>query len=245
MLAASRATGDVSELPGVSIASLGARFQMFNAAYFSAPVAGPADLEDRIRLASRYFSSRATRWSFWVCEDWLAPPARRVLNRSFDRAGLRIASEMPGMVAEALRPPKRALPDLDCYPVDSPESLADFQGIGSLCFHVPLLWFTEVFDAAMLTHRPRFECWVGYHEGLPVATAATVRTGEVLGLYNVATEPGHRKRGYAEAITRHVVAHAAPRPEALVLQSTTHGLRMYERLGFRTVTRILVYNSMP
>jgi hypothetical protein len=31
----------------------------------------------------------------------------------------------------------------------------------------------------------------------------------------------------------------------VVLQSTSHGFGLYERLGFRAVTRILVYNSMP
>ena len=30
----------------------------------------------------------------------------------------------------------------------------------------------------------------------------------------------------------------------LVLQSTSWGIRLYERMGFRTVTRILVYNSV-
>jgi hypothetical protein len=244
VLAGSRASGDVRELAGVSIASVGAKFQMFNAAYFSSTVATAADLEDRIRRAADHFHATKTRWSFWVCEDWLAPPARRILNRTFERAGLRIASEMPGMFADTLRPAKRPLPALECLPVDSLPRLADFQGLGSLCFHVPLSWFTEVFDAAMLTDRPRFRCWVGYREGVPIATAATVRTGNILGLYNVATEPGHRKKGYAEAITRHAVL-SEPGSRALVLQSTAHGLRMYERLGFRSVTRILVYNSMP
>jgi hypothetical protein len=36
---------------------------------------------------------------------------------------------------------------------------------------------------------------------------------------------------------------AATGPLPLVLQSTSLGLRMYERLGFRTVTGIEVYNS--
>jgi GNAT superfamily N-acetyltransferase len=127
--------------------------------------------------------------------------------------------------------------------VDSVGTLADFHGIGSVSFHVPIEWFTEVFDRRMPVARPRFRCWVAYCEGSPVATAAAVRTGGVLGLYNIATAPLYRKKGFAEAITRYVVN--AADAEALVLQSTSHGFRLYERLGFRAVTRFLVYNSMP
>ena len=216
VLAEGRPGGDVRELPGVSIASLGARFQMFNAAYLSEPVETAGDLEDRVRRAADYFRSIEVRWSLWICEGWLGPAARRVLNRTCDRAGLRIATEMPGMVAERLRPLKRSLPQLECVRVDSEQRLADFHGIGSVCFHVPISWFTEVFDASLLRQRPRFACWIGYREGVPIATAAVVRTGSVLGLYNIATAPGFRRKGFAEAITRHVVE-SEPAAEALVV----------------------------
>ena len=120
-------------------------------------------------------------------------------------------------------------------------ALADFRGIGSVCFHVPIEWFSEVFDESVPASRPGFRCWVGYLDGMPIATAASVPSRGVTGLYNIATAPGYRGRGFAEAITRHAVAAAGDGP--LVLQSTARGLRLYERLGFRAVTRILVYNS--
>lgn len=244
VLADGRPAGDVLELPGVSIASVGAKFQMFNAAFLSQPVDTPAELEARLQRAAAHFRSRALRWSFWFCEDWLAGSVRRTLSQKCERAGLRLASEMPGMGAERLRPVKRALPAVECLPVDSPEKLADFHGIGSVSFHVPMDWFTEVFDAQLPVARPRFHCWVGYLDGLPVTTAACVRAGGVLGLYNIATAPAYRRKGFAEAITRHVVR-ACAGPDSIVLQSTAHGFRLYDRLGFRSVTRILVYNSMP
>jgi GNAT superfamily N-acetyltransferase len=244
VLADGRAAGDVLELPGVSIASVGAKFQMFNAAFLSARVETPAELEARLQSAAAHFRSRAIRWSFWVCEDWLAGPVRRVLTLRCERARLRLASEMPGMAADRLRPVKRALPEIECLPVDSPQRLADFHGIGSVSFHVPMDWFTEVFDAQLPAARPGFRCWVGYHDGTPVTTAACVRTQGALGLYNIATAPFYRKKGFAEAITRHVVSTCAG-SDGLVLQSTAHGFRLYERLGFRSVTRILVFNSMP
>ena len=244
VLAEGRKSGDVLELPGISIASLGAKFQMFNAAFLSGPVAGPTDLEERLEQASSHFRSRGQRWSFWFCDDWLAAPARKVLSQRCNLADLRLSADMPGMAAKRLQPAKRPLPALEFVRVDSPRRLADFHGIGSVCFNVPMEWFREVFDDGLPLERPRFSCWTGYLNGLPVTTAAVVRTGKVLGLYNVATAPGYRKRGFGEAITRHLVE-ASPDAESIVLQSTSHGFGLYERLGFRPVTRILVYNSMP
>jgi ribosomal protein S18 acetylase RimI-like enzyme len=87
---------------------------------------------------------------------------------------------------------------------------------------------------------------VGYLNGLPVTTAATVPSRGAIGLYNVATDPSFRGRGFGEAITRHVMTEAAIQygSRRMILQSTSHGLRLYERLGFQAVTRILVYNSI-
>lgn len=233
------------ELPGVSIASLGVAFQMFNAAFMSEHVASVQALEQRLEVASEYFYGQNMRWSFWICEDWLSEDVRRKLSRTCDAFGLRLSSDMPGLAAEAVLPASRKLPVADIRQVRSAETLYDFRSIGSTSFRVPFAWFSEVFDHAVVG-RDEFVCWVAYADGTPVATAATVTLDGVIGVYNVATSPDYRKRGYAEAITRHVIDAAArrDRAETLILQSTSLGLRLYERMGFRVVSRILVYNSV-
>jgi len=52
-LAAERPGASTAELPGVSIACLGVRFQMFNAAFLSGPVDGAGVLEARLLATSR------------------------------------------------------------------------------------------------------------------------------------------------------------------------------------------------
>jgi ribosomal protein S18 acetylase RimI-like enzyme len=245
VLATGRPRGDVLELPGVSIASLGAAFQMFNAAFLNRPVDGVKDLECRLDLAQRHFRSRGLPWALWICEEWLDRSARRSLTQTCARFGLRLSSEMPGMMAERLTAQKRPLPDLEFRRVDSAAVLDDFRGVGSVCFHVPLAWFSEVFDGSLPDRSARFVCWVGYSDGQPVATAASVAAHGVVGLYNIATAPGQRGRGFAEALTRHAAGSALREAGAvpLVLESTSLGFRLYDRLGFRTVTGVAVYNS--
>lgn len=233
------------ELAGVSIASLGVMFQMFNAAFLSGPVATPAALEERLQMARKHFDERQTQWSFWFCEDWLSPGIRRKLSRACETYGLRLSAEMPGMVAEHILPPSRRLPEIEVRPVEPGATLNDFRAIGSNCFHVPLSWFSEVFNE-QITERRGFVCWVGYSDGIPVATAASVRSGETLGIYNVATAPSFRRRGFGEAITRFAIDAGLQENGAkeVVLQSTSQGHGVYCRMGFHPVTRVLVYNSI-
>jgi ribosomal protein S18 acetylase RimI-like enzyme len=243
-LAAGRARADVIELPGVSVASLGVTFQMFNAAFLSAPVGTQTELEDRLRTAGDHFHARGLRWSWWICEDWLGTGIRRKLSRTCEAAGLRLSSEMPGMAADRIAPVARKLPQIEIRRVNSVEALDDFRALGSTCFHVPIAWFSEVFNEDLVMGGS-FVCWVAYHDGLPVATAAAVVSKGVTGLYNIATGPEYRHRGCAEAITRHVIEWGAHECNGghFVLQSTHLGQRLYERMGFRPVTRVLVYNS--
>ena len=250
ILAEGRPRADIAELNGVSIASLGAAFQMFNAAFLNRHVAGSDDLEDRLECARQLFVSRGLSWAFWICEDWLARSVRRALVDTCERFGMRAAAEMPGMVADSLREPKRSSPAscgnslLDIRRAECPRSMDDFRAIGAVCFHVPQVWFNEVFNDTMPSRD--FTCWVGYRDGRPVATSATVVSDGVIGLYNVATIPGEQGKGYGEIITRHAIT-SAERESGLrrvILQSTSQGERLYKRLGFREVSRVVVFNSV-
>jgi ribosomal protein S18 acetylase RimI-like enzyme len=244
VLADGRPGAEVLELPGISIASLAVSFQMFNAAFVSARVETQSELEERLQPARHYFDSRGLPWALWICEDWLAAGVRRKLSRTCEMFGLRLSSEMPGMAAGQIQPPQRRLPELEIRRVEGEASLNDFRALGSHCFHVPIVWFSEVFDERVAA-RQAFVCWVGYRDGTPIATAASVASDGALGIYNVATVPEHRKCGYGEAITRHAIdagLRASPAGR-FVLQSTSAGQRLYERMGFGRVTRVLVYNS--
>jgi ribosomal protein S18 acetylase RimI-like enzyme len=242
-IAASRVPGEIRELRGVSIASAGVTFQMFNSAFLSAPVESEAELARRIMLPSVHFNARGLEWAYWVCEDWLEAKARRRSRQIFERHGLRHSVDLPGMVAERILPPVKPLAKLEIRRVGDAATRDAFCAIGSVCFHVPVPWFREVFDSEAVFER--FIGWVGYVDGEPVSTAATVMGGGAVGVYNVATMPEHQKRGYGETVMRYAVSEAQRRSgiERIILQSTPAGQRLYERMGFRTVSSVAVYAS--
>ena len=79
----------------MSIASAGVTFQMFNAAFLSAPVASEVELAQRILLASLHFEKRAQEWAYWVCEDWMDARTRKRSKKLFDKHGLRHTVDLP------------------------------------------------------------------------------------------------------------------------------------------------------
>lgn len=243
VVAAGREAGEIRELPGVSIAAAGVTFQMFNAAFLSAPVASEAELEQRILLCASHFQVRGLEWAYWLCEDWVESRARRKSRQMFERHGLRHTVNLPGMVADRLAPPVKPLPALMVRRVADAATRGAFCHIGSTCFHVPINWFREVFDNSVVWDR--FAAYVAYRDEAPVSTAAIVMGGGAVGVYNVATLPDQQRRGYGEAVMRYAVAEAQKEHgvEQTILQSTPAGLHLYQRMGYRTITRVSVYAS--
>jgi len=65
-----------------------------------------------------------------------------------------------------------------------------------------------------------------------------MKVGHFAGIFNVATAPAHRGRGYAAALTARIASDAfAAGAHCAWLQSSPSGYNLYQRLGFRTVER--------
>ena len=243
IIAASRGAGELRELQGVSIAAAGATFQMFNTAFLSTPLGTERELKQRILRAIEHFDERGQEWAYWVCENRMEEAVRKRSRRMFEHHGLRLATDLPGMIAEGILPPVRPLPGVEVQRVCAGSNWEAFCDIGSVCFHVPITWFREVFDSESVWDS--FMSFVGYVDGEPVSTTSVVSGAGVLGVYNVATLPGHQRHGYGEAVMRHAMAeaHRLRGPSRVILQSTPAGLRLYQRMGFREVARVSVYSS--
>jgi GNAT superfamily N-acetyltransferase len=84
--------------------------------------------------------------------------------------------------------------------------------------------------------QPHVAIYTGYLDGAPVAGGLGLRSGPTIGVYNIATVEAARRRGYGEAITRRVIADGvADGASVAILQSSTMGRMVYERIGFELV----------
>ena len=236
-----RPSGETRELEGVAVTSSGVQYSMFNSAVLTAPVATPRELARRIETADGFFAARGLAWSLWVCEGWLERKVRGVLADIAYRGGLHEVAELPGMEAEALAPPVRALPALEYRRVSDAATRAEFSYLMTITFGLPQPVARDIYESEGTWSRG-LTGWLGYYGNVAVTSAATVATDGAVGVYAVASPPAHRRKGFAEAVVRHALAEAGSGAPS-VLESSEAGLLLYRRLGYRTVTRYAVFAS--
>lgn len=217
---------------------------VFNMAVLLRPLAGQQAFGERIRSAQAYFRSRNTGWSFWLCETLLDRTTARRLNDVFDSQGMSCVADTPGMEIEGIPPCSRALPELDCRPATTTPALRDFCAIVAESFNVPIDTAARLY-ADPAAWSDSLSGWVGYERQTPVATAVTAVCAGVVGIYSVATHPAQRRRGYAETVMRHAMEDAQRRSglTRFVLQSSPAGRSLYRKMGFRKVSRFLVFST--
>ncbi len=235
-------SGETRQLPGVAVTSSGVQFSMFNSALLTAPVSSAAELDERVQRAAAFFSSLRMPWSFWVCQGWIDKDARNKVSAVFDYHRLHLAVELPGMIAEHAAPPSRMLPALTVRRVRDRGTRADFAHIMSVAFGIPMSIARLIYESEC-TWNGDFVGYVGYLDDLPVSSTATVVTSSVMGIYAVGTLPTHRRHGCAEAVMRYAMAagDAQHLLDGSMLQSSEAGLSLYQKMGYRTLTRYAVF----
>jgi GNAT superfamily N-acetyltransferase len=233
--------GEVRELDGSIAIFSGLDYGVFNIALLTSP-ARDGQLQGRLQDAARFFRERTLRWSFWLCDDLLDPASARHGRQTFLNFGMRAISHPPGMLAEALAPPVRQLPEIECRPVCDAPSRAAFAELTSIAFDIPYAIARAVYTREE-AWRGDYRGFVGVAQGRVVATVAMVAAAEAVGVYSLATVPAFRRRGYGEALLRAAAAQMTARTglRRLALQSTEAGYSLYRRLGFRDVTTFTVY----
>jgi GNAT superfamily N-acetyltransferase len=156
----------------------------------------------------------------------------------------RDAERLPGMAVEPIRDPGPVPQELHIRVVADAAGLADharaLAGFGFPDeFVVPYLG-----DELWLV--PDTTTYVGYAGGEPVVSGFAVRTGRAIGVYSISTLPAARRRGYGAAMTERILADGvAAGCDVGILQASSMGRPIYERLGFRLVQEYAVFGGKP
>lgn len=236
--------GQIHELSGITLVDAGPANAIFNSALLTAPIDTERDLENCIHAAVRYFLRRGAGWSFWVCEGLLASPVRRRLESIFARHGMQLTATTPGLETSALKNSTRPMPSISLRRVGDDESRASFCHIMTMSFDGPSAQLMRIYGSSAIWETP-FRGFIGSVDGTDVAAGATVSANGVTGLYAVGTLPAFRRQGYAEAVMRLAIEDTfkSEGNQPLVLQSTPIALRLYRRMGFRSLTSFSLYSA--
>jgi ribosomal protein S18 acetylase RimI-like enzyme len=233
--------GQSCQLPGVVATSSGVNMAVFNAALLTAP-ATYEELQRAIAVCSSHYKSQGVGWSFWLCDDLVAPENRVTSRSLFYEKGLGMVARPPGMFAERIALPRRTVAGVDCRPIEDERTRLDFAHISSVVFALPFVTAQRIYCEPALW-QPPMKGWVAYVNNKAVSVVSIVMAADAIGVYSLGTLPQHQGCGYGEALLRHAVEQAR-RDTGItrsILQTTDEGFNLYLRMGYRVVTSFSVY----
>jgi ribosomal protein S18 acetylase RimI-like enzyme len=156
------------------------------------------------------------------------------------RLGLTEQETVPGMAATAAELDERPIPDLEIVRVETADGLAQALAVAAAGFEAPpdLLAPLYLLEAAALDGIAYYLGRVG---GRDVSTSIGYTLEDTVGVFNVATPPAHRGRGYGAALTVEAAQQGfAAGADLAWLQASAMGVSVYRRLGFREVETYLL-----
>ena len=196
-----------------------------------------------------WYGGRPFLW--WLGED--DTPAD--LGTRLDRHGVIFLDEIPGMAMDlaTLTAAAESPPELTVEPVLDGEAMTAFHDVLVQGFPEDFADGTSGAAIGAASRRVAAETgyrepgglptrWIGRADGVVVTTTRLHTAAGVAGIYAVITATDARRRGYGEAITRHVLTVARDAGfRVATLQASTAGRGIYERIGFRELTRLRLH----
>jgi GNAT superfamily N-acetyltransferase len=149
---------------------------------------------------------------------------------------------LPGMALHPIPPDLvTTAPGLEIEVVRDAESLREHALVAAHGFGFPESIAIDFIGDA-LWERDGAIVYLGRADGRPVVSGFSVRTGDTLGIFTIATEPDARGRGFGAAMTSRLIADgAAAGCTVAALQASSMGRPIYERIGFRVVQPYEIY----
>jgi len=221
----------VERSDGVALIATGHPLRLFNQVIVEGDDASPDAIADAVSVTRERGDRFVVNLRSGIDARYLP------LMEELGLVGLSETPWMPGMALHPL-PPIGSSAQASVHKirrVSDAAGVADHIEAAAGGFEMPEGWLESIVTERLLD-RPEAALYVGYTNGTPVTSGLGIRTGRTIGVYNIATVPSARRRGYGGAMTMRVVDDgAAAGCDVAVLQATASGYPVYERLGFRTV----------
>lgn len=216
----------------VTIAS-GLQMSLFNQIFIESDAASAAEVADAVAL----MRDVSAPWALTLAEglDDRFVPVATSLGLVLDPG-----EGFPGMAVSPLPAPVPDPVGLEIRRV-SGATLPDHASVVEQGFDID----RAIIDAVVsdtIAADPRFTYYGGYLADQPVVSGLGVRTGDTIGVFNIATRESARRRGYGAAITRRILTDGARVGCTIgTLQSSDMGKPVYEAIGFRIVASYVGY----
>ncbi|MEX1280089.1 MAG: GNAT family N-acetyltransferase [Acidimicrobiia bacterium] len=229
------AYGRVERDRGLTMGASGFPAAFFNAGVATGPSADPGALLDRL---GAFFGELPHQL-------WLRDGLDGGLIDAALRRGLVVSGGPPLLVLDEL-PTDPSMPAELAVAVVTEADRAEVTTMSAIGNGMPPHFAGTYLPADVLAGADDAAVVVGRVDGEAVTTAMVVVTDGAAGIYAVSTVPEHRGKGYGAAITWAAVEEGRRRGATWsVLQASSMGLPVYERMGYRVVGQYSFIGPRP
>lgn len=221
----SAGSGEYRESKDAVIVSCGLPIEQLNFGFLRQPY---GDLARAAADVKAYFEGRKLRFQLMFRED--APS--EAIGKLEAEGWRRKPDPTPGMTLALPPPPRPASPGLEIQPVRTREQVLAFRQAAFRGFGYPVA-AAHLFLSERVLELRQVRLFSGLVNGAVVATSMLIATGNVAGIYWVATLEEHRGLGFGEALTWAAVRGSGEFGcEIASLQASKLGRPVYARMGF-------------
>jgi ribosomal protein S18 acetylase RimI-like enzyme len=161
------------------------------------------------------------------------------------RRGYALGSDSPGMLLSARAAPPELPSGLSVRRVQSAAEAQAFVDISASAYEslqIPAALTHKLLSLPERWNQSHTQAFVLYEQQLAAAAALLLYSHGIAGIYWVGTAPATRRRGHAERLTRALCDMAFDHGARCVsLQASRGSERIYQRIGFRELTRYRTY----
>lgn len=226
-------------MDGVHYVFSGVPIPFFNVAILTGRLISAETIGSRAQQACEWAAEKHVPWLFVVTHDALEPGVDATAIA--DGVGLAALMPMTGMIAQQIAPPIRVPEDLQLTRPEDDAGCGAILDMNSVAYGMDLEAGKDVLG--------RHSFWnghfpvVGSAGGKPVSSAAVMMVDGYRYVALVATDPGHQRRGYADATMRRALELSAERhaDRPTVLHATEAGRPIYERMGYAPIATHTVF----
>lgn len=223
--------GALGGVPGCRFASSGLPAAAFNGAMVGEPLDDPDAMLDQL---AQFMGDQGVPYLLWCREGLDAGTVSAARRRGFTEAG-----GPPGMVMPVIEQVPDPPPGSTVEQICDDDGIERFRELMEIGFGLP-----RPFAEQIITERASASgdlhsviVWAG---DTPVSCALGCVSDSVVGIYNVATHPDHRGRGWGTTATWAAVKVGAERGCTMAsLQSSDMGRSVYAAMGFIEVGRYI------
>ena len=225
--------GVAIEKNGISTALCDVPLQFLNVCVQNSPCERDEELRRRVGTARELASGCSHPWMLALCEEWMPGSWHAVA----EDLGLGVVLSLTGMATDALKPPRRPLPELEYRRVTDDRTARDIAEINMHAYGMT----PETIECIcnMNIWKEDTEGWVGYLDGRAVTSSAAFPVNGTVYIGFVATLPDAHGKGLAEAVMRRSIEEGRKSFgfERTTLHASEAGVKLYEAMGYERNSR--------